>query len=115
VSVGAGYDDNILLDNADGDSYGQVMPGLKLHLFGDHNMRTTLDCQAGLSHLARPEVYPGTNGDAMLNQMCGTEYRNHLGARTALKLSMREQYMQNPFSITNQNLLLRPSQKQIFT
>lgn len=114
VSLGAGYDDNILLDGRGGDPFGQVLPGLKLHLFGDHGLKNVLDCQAGISRLARPEQFPGAGGDLVLNQRCGNEFRSRLGARTALKFSVVEQYAQDPFSIANLGLLLRPGQRQIF-
>lgn len=114
VTVGAGYDDNILLDASGGDGYGQVVPGLKLYLFGDHGMRTVFDCQVGLSRLARPEIYAAAGGDAVLNQLCGVDYRSRLGTRTALRFSIREQYSQDPFAVSNLGLLLRAGQERLF-
>src|SRR4051812_41030833 len=92
VTVGAGYDDNILLNASGGDAYGQVLPGLKLYLFGDHGMRTVFDCQVGLSRLARPELYAAAGGDAVVNQLCAVDYRARLGTRTSLRFNIREQY-----------------------
>jgi len=114
VSVGAGYDDNILLNGTGGDPFGQLLPGLKLYLFGDHGMKSVFDCQAGVSRLARPDQFPGAGGDLVLNQRCGADFKSRLGARTGLKFSFIEQYAQDPFSIANLGLLLRPGQRNIF-
>jgi hypothetical protein len=114
LMVGAGYDDNILLDASGGDAYGQVVPGLKLYLFGDHGMRTVFDCQVGLSRLARPGLYAAAGGDSVMNQLCGVDFRSRLGTRTALRFSIREQYSQDPFAVSNLGLLLRAGQQRLF-
>ena len=114
VSVGAGYDDNILLNAQGGDSFGQVLPGLKLYLYGEHGMQSTLDCQIGLSRLMHPEQYQAAGGDLVVNQMCGGDFRQRLGTRTAIKFGLRTQYAQDPFSVANLGLLLRPGQHSIF-
>jgi hypothetical protein len=114
VAVGGGYDDNILLDGSGGDPFAQLVPGLKLYLFGDHSMRATFDCQIAGSRLQHPDKYPAANGDLVVNQLCGGEYHTRLGTRTALRFNIREQYAQDPFAVNNLGLLLRPGQTQIF-
>jgi hypothetical protein len=114
VTVGAGYDDNILLDGQGGDPFGQVMPGLKLFLFGDHGLRSTLDCQVGLSRLQHPDAFQAAGGTMVLDQLCGVDVKSRLGTRSALHIDLKTQYAQDPFSIANMGLLLRPGQRQIF-
>ncbi len=114
VTVGAGYDNNILLDGQGGDGFGQILPGLKLNLFGDHGLKSTIDCSVGFSRLERPEQYPAANGDLVLNQLCAADFRSRLGTRTALKFDLKTQYAQDPFSVANLGLLLRPGQRNIF-
>jgi hypothetical protein len=53
----AGYNDNVLLNGSGADSFGQAVPGIKLDLFGDHNLHVAVDCQAGLARLAHPESF----------------------------------------------------------
>jgi hypothetical protein len=114
LSIGGGYDDNVLLDGSGGDGYGQVLPGLKLYLFGDHGLKSTIDCQVGFSRLADPQLYPAAQGDLVLNNLCLADLKTRLGSRSALHFDLKTQYAQDPFAIANLGLLLRPGQTSIF-
>lgn len=51
ASFVGGFNDNVLLDGSASDGFGQATPGLKLDLFGDHQLRVNLDCQAGIARI----------------------------------------------------------------
>src|SRR3954464_7879834 len=55
VALVAGADDNVPMNGSGGDLFGRVQPGLKLDLYGEHQMRLALDCQVGVARLAHPE------------------------------------------------------------
>src|SRR2546430_10160954 len=54
ISLMAGYNDNVLLNGSGADGFGQAVPGIKLDLFGEHNLHVAVDCQAGLARLPHP-------------------------------------------------------------
>ena len=43
VSLFAGYNDNVLLDGSGADSFGQARPGVRLDLYGEHQLHVDLD------------------------------------------------------------------------
>jgi hypothetical protein len=109
-----GFDDNVMLDGRGMDGYGQVVPGLKLDLFGEHNLHLDLDCQAGVARLAHPERF-GLSGSVFANnESCAIGTRARFSPRDALRFFSRLTYAQDPFAIAGMGLLLRPGQSQIF-
>ncbi|MGE5047108.1 MAG: hypothetical protein ACM3PC_00965, partial [Deltaproteobacteria bacterium] len=46
VSLMGGFDDNVQLNGNGGDGFGQAVPGIKLDIFGDHDLHMDVDCQA---------------------------------------------------------------------
>ncbi len=120
LSMMAGYDDNVLLGNVPGrdsigsDPFGQVQPGLKLDLFGEHDLHIDLDCQAGLARLAHPQQFGLSSGAFAANETCVLGTKVHLSARDRLLVHSSATYAQDPFSIAGLGLLLRPGQTQIF-
>src|SRR4051812_27965947 len=114
ASLMAGYDDNVQLDGSGADSFGQASPGLKLDLFGDHQLHFDVDCQAGLAHLAHPEQFRISSRAFATSEQCVTGFRTHLDARTRMKLNARASYAQDPFAISGYGLLLRAGQTEVF-
>ena len=45
ISLMAGYNDNVLLNGSGADGFGQAVPGIKLDLFGEHNLHVAADCR----------------------------------------------------------------------
>ena len=114
MSLMAGYNDNLLLNGTGADSFGQAVPGLKLDLFGDHDLHLDVDCQAGVARLAHPQKF-GLSGSAFAgNETCALGTRVHLSPRDRLQLRSSATYAQDPFSIAGLGLLLRPGQSDIF-
>src|SRR5216683_3840492 len=62
VSLLAGYNDNVLLDGSGADGFGQARPGLRLDLYGDHELHADLDCQAGIGRLLHPDRFAQDGG-----------------------------------------------------
>jgi len=114
MSVMGGYNDNVQLNGSGADSFGQAVPGLKLDLFGDHQLHLDLDCQAGLARLAHPQEFGLSSGAFASSETCTLGTRVHLSPEDRLLLRTTTTYAQDPFSIAGLGLLLRPGQTQIF-
>jgi hypothetical protein len=114
MSLMGGYDDNVQLNGTGGDAFGQAVPGLKLDVFGEHDLHLDLDCQAGLARLAHPQEFGISSGAFAANETCLMGTRLKLDDRDKLTLHVRATYAQDPFSIAGLGLLLRPGQTQIF-
>jgi hypothetical protein len=114
MSVMGGYDDNVQLNGSGADAFGQAVPGLKLDLFGDHQLHLDLDCQAGLARLAHPQEFGLSSGAFASNETCTVGTRVRLSPEDRLLLRTTATYAQDPFSIAGLGLLLRPGQTQIF-
>ncbi|HET7787253.1 MAG TPA: hypothetical protein VFL36_14880 [Myxococcales bacterium] len=114
VSLMGGFDDNVQLNGSGGDGFGQAVPGLKLDIFGDHDLHMDVDCQAGVARLAHPEEFGISSGAFATNETCGLGTRVKLSTRDKLQLRTSATYAQDPFAIAGLGLLLRPGQTQIF-
>lgn len=114
ASLVAGVDDNVLLDGSGADGFGQATPGLKLDLYGDHQLRANLDCQVGLARVLHPDQFRLSSGSFAANESCLFQARDHLSARTSTRWQGRVTYAQDPFALSGLGLLLRPGQSQIF-
>lgn len=114
MSMMGGYDDNVRLNGAGGDAFGQAVPGLKLDLFGEHDLHLDLDCQAGLARLAHPQEFGLSSGAFATSESCALGTKVRLSPRDRLSLKTSATYVQDPFSIAELGLLLRPGQTQIF-
>ncbi len=114
MSMMGGYDDNVRLNGMGGDAFGQAVPGLKLDLFGEHDLHVDLDCQAGLARLAHPEEFGLSSGAFASSERCALGSKVRLSPRDKLLVNSLVTYVQDPFSIAELGLLLRPGQTQIF-
>ena len=114
LSLGGAYDDNIQMNGSGADGFGQATPGLKLDLFGEHDLHLDLDCQAGLARLAHPQEFGLSSGAFASNESCLVGTRVKLSPRDKLALRTFATYAQDPFAIAGLGLLLRPGQTQIF-
>ena len=120
VSLMGGYDDNVTLGFVPGqggisaDGLGQVAPGLKLDLFGEHDLHMNLDCQAGIARLAHPLQFGLASSAFSTNETCALGTKVHLSPRDRLLIRSSATYAQDPYSIAGLGLLLRPGQTQIF-
>ncbi len=115
VSLLAGYNDNVLLDGSGADGFGQARPGLRLDLYGDHQLHADLDCQAGIGRLFHPDRFAQDGGAFASSEQCVAHYRDHWSPRTAMHLLLRSTYAQDPFAISGLGLLLRAGQTQVFS
>src|SRR6267143_1592429 len=115
VSLFAGYNDNVLLDGSGADSFGQARPGVRLDLYGEHQLHVDLDCQAGVGRLLHPEKFPRDGGALASSEQCIAHYRDHWSPRTSSHLTLRSTYAQDPFAISGLGLLLRAGQSQVLT
>src|SRR6202171_5748304 len=114
LSLMAGLNDNVLFDGGGGDNFGQAVPGVKLDIFGEHQLHLDLDCQAGIARLVHPDRF-GLSGSAFAyNESCALGMRDQISARTTLHFLARAMYAQDPFAIAGLGLLLRPGKTQIF-
>lgn len=114
LSLAAGYDDNVKFDGAGGDALGEAIPGLKLGLFGDHQMHLDLDCEASIARLVNPERF-NPNGSAFSNSaLCRADFKDHLAERLKTHWFARTTYARDAFAISSLGLLLRPGQTQVF-
>ncbi|MGZ6143340.1 MAG: hypothetical protein ACXWLM_08375, partial [Myxococcales bacterium] len=86
MSMAGAYDDNIQMNGSGGDAFGQATPGLKLDIFGEHNLHVDLDCQAGLARLAHPQEFGLSSGAFATNESCQLGTRVHLSSRDKLAL-----------------------------
>src|SRR5690242_15020213 len=86
MSMMGGYDDNITLKGSGGDAFGQAQPGLKLDLFGEHDLHIDLDCQAGLARLAHPQEFGLSSNAFAANESCALGTKVKLSPRDKLLL-----------------------------
>jgi len=114
MSLMGGYDDNVQLNGSGGDGIGQAVPGLKLDIFGEHDLHLDLDCQAGVARLAHPQEFGISSGAFADNETCVLGTKVKMSDRDKFTLRTRATYAQDPFSIAGLGLLLRPGQTQIF-
>jgi hypothetical protein len=114
VSVMGGYDDNVRIDGTGGDGFGQISPGLKLDIYGDHHLRVGFDCQVGLARLARPDEFGFSSNRVFADENCALDTKVNLTARDKFLLRASATYAQDPFALANLGLLLRPGQTNIF-
>src|SRR5213596_658069 len=78
MSMMGGYDDNVRLNGSGADAFGQAVPGLKVDLFGEHQLHLDLDCQAGLARLAHPQEFGLSSGAFAANESCALGTKVHL-------------------------------------
>jgi hypothetical protein len=114
ISAMAGYDDNVQIDGSGGDGFGQIAPGLKLDVFGEHQLRVNFDCQVGLARLQDPNEFGFTSGTVFANENCGMTTRVNLSERDKFFFKADATYAQDPFALAGLGLLLRPGQTNIF-
>jgi hypothetical protein len=114
MSLMAGYNDNVLLNGTGSDAFGQAVPGIKLDVFGEHNLHMAVDCQAGFARLAHPGSFGLSNGAFAANETCSLTTGAHLSERDKLQIRTNATYAQDPFSLAGLGLLLRPGQNEIF-
>lgn len=114
VSVMAGFDDNVLIDGSGGDGFGQIAPGLKLDIHGEHQLRLGFDCQVGLARLANPDEFRFSSNRIFTNENCDLNTRVNLSARDKFQFRVDTTYAQDPFALAGLGLLLRPGQTNIF-
>src|SRR3954471_24306986 len=86
MSLMAGYNDNVLLNGSGADGFGQAVPGIKLDVFGEHNLHVDVDCQAGLARLAHPQEFGLSSGAFAANETCMLGTRVNLSARDKLQI-----------------------------
>src|SRR5207253_10717343 len=84
-----GFDDNVMLDGRGMDGYGQAMPGLKLDLFGDHDLHLDLDCQAGVARLVHPERFGLSETAFANNESCALGTRARFSPRDMVRFTAR--------------------------
>jgi hypothetical protein len=113
-SVMGGYDSNVLLNGSGGDAFGQVVPGLKLDVFGEHQLRVHFDCQVGLARLQDPQEFGFSDGRIFASENCDLGWRQKFSERDKFLLRTTATYAQDPFAIASLGLLLRPGQTRIF-
>lgn len=112
VSLLAGYNDNVELNGRGADGFGQIIPGLKLDIFGDHHLHVDVDCAAGLARLQNP---PPSGGDMYANsESCALGTRVRMSPRDRFELHTTASYAQDPFAIAGLGILLRAGQRHIF-
>lgn len=114
VSAMAGYDDNVQINGKGGDGFGQVAPGLKLDVFGEHKLHAAFDCQVGLARLQNPEEFGFGSNRVFANENCGLDTKVNLSERDKFFLRASATYAQDPFALAGLGLLLRPGQTNIF-
>jgi hypothetical protein len=114
MSLMAGYNDNVKLNGEGADGFGQAVPGIKLDLFGDHNLHVGVDCQAGVARLVHPRTFNLSSDAFAANETCSVASKVNLSTRDKLQIRGSATYAQDPFSIAGLGLLLRPGQSDIF-
>lgn len=115
ASLLSGYNDNVLLDGSGGDAFGQARPGLRLDVFGEHQLHMDLDCQAGIARLLHPDRFPQTGSSIATSEQCIGHYRQRWSTRTSSHIELRSTYSEDPFAISGLGLLLRAGQTQVFS
>src|SRR2546430_10795996 len=108
MSLMGGYDDNVKLDGTVADGFGQAVPGLKLDLFGEHNLHLDLDCQAGIARLAHPKDFGISAGAFAANETCMLGTRGNMSPRDKPVLRSTATHAQDPFSIARLGLVPPP-------
>src|SRR6266851_2421784 len=111
----AGFNDNVLLDGSGADGFGQARPGIRLDLFGDHQLRVDVDCQAGIGRLLHPDKFALNGGAFATSEQCIAHYKDRWSPRTSSHVLLRSTYAQDPFAISGLGLLLRAGQTQVFS
>src|SRR3954468_10933386 len=96
MSLMAGYNDNVLLNGSGADSFGQAVPGIKLDIFGEHNLHVDVDCQAGVARLTHPQEFGLSGGAFATNETCALGTRVHLSPLDKLQLRTSATYAQDP-------------------
>lgn len=114
VTLSSGYDDNVLMNGTAADGFGQVTPGLKLDLFGEHDLHLGLDCQAGLAELTHAEQFGTDRRSFASSENCGLNSKVRLTGDDKLTVRGDVNYSQDPWAIAGAGLLLRPGQTQLF-
>jgi hypothetical protein len=114
ITAMGGYDDNVQINGRGGDGFGQIAPGLKLDIFGEHHLRTAFDCQVGLARLQDPNEFGFSSNSVFANENCGVTTRVNLSERDKFNLRVDATYAQDPFALAGLGLLLRPGQTSIF-
>src|SRR5207253_7785447 len=94
MSLMAGYNDNVLLNGTGADGFGQAVPGIKLDIFGEHNLHVDVDCQAGLARLAHPQEFGLSSGAFAANETCLLGTRVRLSPRDKLEFRSSATYAQ---------------------
>ena len=89
MSLLAGMNDNVLLDGSGGDGFGQARPGIRLDLYGEHQLHADFDCQAGIGRLLHPEKFAQDGGAFASAEQCIVHYRDHWSPRTSSNLALR--------------------------
>ena len=115
ASLFAGFNDNVLMDGSGSDGFGQARPGIRLDLFGEHQLHVDVDCQAGIGRLLHPEKFTINGGAFATSEQCIAHYKDHWSPRTASHMVLRSTYAQDPFAISGLGLLLRAGQTQVFS
>jgi|GEM_PF-1648471 len=113
LSLLGGYDDNVQLNGSGADPFGRLQPGLRLDVFGEHQLHLGLDCQAGFAHLVHPERFNIASGSFATSEECGLGFRDHLSDRSSLHFQGVASYSQDPFAISGLGLLLRAGQTNV--
>jgi hypothetical protein len=114
LTLAAGYDDNVKFDGTGGDGLGEAIPGLKLGLFGDHQMHLDLDCQANVARLANPNRFNNVGNGFANSALCRGDFRDRLGEELRTRWAVRSTYARDAFAISSLGLLLRAGQTQVF-
>ena len=114
LTLAAGYDDNVKFDGTGGDGLGEAIPGLKLGLFGEHQMHLALDCQANVARLVNPNRFSNVGNGFANSAVCRGDFRDRLGEELRTHWSLRSTYARDAFAISSLGLLLRAGQTQVF-
>jgi len=114
LSLMGGYNDNVLLNGTGADGFGQVQPGLKLDIFGEHGLHVAADCQVGVARLMHPDQFEQASGAFASNESCTLNTKTRFSPRDRLDLRGSAIYAQDPFAIAGMGLLLRPGQNDVF-
>jgi hypothetical protein len=114
VSATGGYDDNVQINGSGGDGFGQISPGVKVNVYGEHRLRVGFDCEVGLARLARPDEFGFSSSSIFADEYCSLDTSVNLSARDKFKIRLSATYAQDPFALANLGLLLRAGQTNIF-
>jgi hypothetical protein len=84
-------------------------------MFGDHQFRVDLDCEAGIGRLLHPDRFTINGGAFASAEQCVANYKDRYSPRTTSHFVFRTTYAQDPFAISGLGLLLRAGQTQVFS